>query len=110
MPIKSLEIGTWNINGLFSRTIGVKFLDKDFIKSTEEVDLLCITETHAHKDTIDQLSIPGFKLLGFKNHKKNLKSNTARGGIAIFVKPNIEQLFTVLKSDSLETIWIKLKI
>ena len=70
MPIKSLKIGTWNINGFFSRTIGVKFLDKDFIKSTEEVDLLCITETHAHKDTIDQLSIPGFKLLGFKNHKK----------------------------------------
>ena len=70
MSTRKLKICAWNINGSFSRTIGNKLLDKDFAKMVKEIDLLCLTETHMHRDTTEYLSIPGFQLLGYKNHKK----------------------------------------
>ena len=92
MSKKSLKICAWNINGFFSRIIGNKFLDQDFAKVVGEIDLLCLTETHIYKDISENLSIPGFQLLGYKNHKKNSKSNTAQGGIAIFAKSKVANL------------------
>ena len=74
-----------------------------------DVDVMCITETHMHSEKLEQLNIVGFQLLGYRNCKKNLKSNTAPGGIAIFVKENIFKLFTIKKTDNENVIWTKLK-
>ena len=106
---KKLRICAWNINGYYSRAIGEKFLDQDFKRTLRDVDLVCLTETHIHSGTIEHLSIPRFQLLGYKNHKKNLKSNTAPGGIAIFCKENVANLFTILKTDDEDIVWTKLK-
>jgi hypothetical protein len=65
--------------------------------------------TYIHSETIEHLSIPGFQLLGYKNCKKNLKSNTAPGGIAIFCKENVANLFTIVKTDNEDIVWTKLK-
>ena len=91
---KRLEFAAWNINGCFSRSIGLKFSDPDFEKTLKEVDVVCLTETHVHKGNLEYLNIPGFQLLGHKKQKKNLRSNTAPGGIAIFVKAKVAKVFT----------------
>ena len=109
MLTKKLKICTWNINGYYSRSIGIKLLDQGFRKILRDVDLVCLTETHIHSETIEHLNIPGFQLLGYKNCKKNLKSNTAPGGIAIFSKENVAKLFTVMKTENEDIIWTKLK-
>ena len=109
MLSKKLKICAWNINGFYSRTIGTKFLDQGFIKILEGVDLLCLTETHVHSETVEQLSIPGFQLLGYKNNKKNIRSNTAPGGIAIFCRENVANIFTIINTDNEDIVWTKLK-
>ena len=63
---KKLRICAWNINGYYSRTIGIKFLDEGFREVLRDVDLVCLTETHIHSGTLENLSIPGFQLLGYK--------------------------------------------
>ena len=109
MLSKRLRICAWNINGYNSRIIGIKLLDKEFLRVLRDVDLVCLTETHMHTEILEHLNIPGFQLLGYKNYKKNVKSNTARGGIAIFVKENVMKLFTILKTDNEDIIWTKIK-
>ena len=71
--------------------------------------VVCLTETHIHSENLEHLNIVGFRLLGYKNSKKNLKSNTAPGGIAIFVKENVFMLFTIKKTENEDIIWTKLK-
>ena len=106
---KTLKFAAWNINGCISRSIGLKFFDPDFKKTLKEADVVCLTETHVHEGNLEYLNIPGFRLLGHKNQKKNLRSNTAPVGIAIFVKEKVAKLFTILKSDNEDVIWLKLK-
>ena len=51
----------------------------------------------------------GSNVLGYKNRKKNLKSKTASGGIAILAKEDIAYLFTHVKTENEDTIWAKIK-
>ena len=62
-----------------------------------------------HQEILQHMSIPGFQLLRSKHREKNLKSGTAAGGIAVFVKENIKHLFNVIKIDNEDTIWVKIK-
>ena len=109
MISKRLKFCSWNIHGFKSRQFGVKLRDQDFLTTIKDVDFIGLTETHMHDETLEHLSIPGFHLLGYKNRKKNLKSNTASGGIAIFVRDNLIKLFTIIKSGNEDTVWVKIK-
>ena len=86
MITNTLRVCTWNIHGYYSRTIGNKFEDKEFIKTFDDVDVIGITETHSHEEVNDEINIPGFHWLKVKNELKNKRSNTAPKGIAVFVK------------------------
>ena len=109
MISKKLKICTWNINGYNSRSIGVKLIDKEFLRILKDVDVVGLTETHMHSEKMEHLNIPGFQLLGYKNGKKNVKSHTAPGGIAIFAKENVFKLFKIMKTDNEDVIWTKIK-
>ena len=85
MFTKNLRFCSWNIHDYYSREIGIKFRDPDFLNISKEVDFLGVTETHMNEDNMEHLCIPGFECLDFKNKKKNPKSNTSPGGIAVFV-------------------------
>ena len=78
---KTLEFCSWNIHGYKSRQIGTKFLDQDFLEIIKNVDFLGITETHGHEEILDELNIPGFTRISYKNREKNLKSGTSSGGL-----------------------------
>ena len=55
------------------------------------------------------MNIPGFHRLGVKNQQKNLKSNTAPKGIAVFVREDVKNLFTLVPINNEDAIWVKLK-
>ena len=105
----TLKFCTWNIQGYYSRLIGNKFEDKDFLEWFSEVDVVGITETHVHAEVLDEMNIPGFHRLDVKNQSKNKRSNTASKGIAVFVKESKKNLFSVVDMENEDVIWIKMK-
>ena len=100
MILKKLKFCTWNIHGYTSRQIGNKLHNEDFLEIQKDVDFIGLTETHIHEEILENLSIPDFRLISYKNRNKNLKSNTASGGIAVFVRENLTKLFSVIKNDN----------
>ena len=104
MLLKTLRVCAWNINGFNSKTVGIKLVDQGFLRVLRDIDIVSLTETHMHHETLNYLNIPGFQLLGYKNCKKNARSNTAPGGIAIFVKENVLRFCTIIKTDNENTI------
>ena len=68
-----------------SREIGIKLHCKDFLKALEDADVIGLTETHMHDEILENLNIPGFHRLSYRNREKNTRSNTAPSGIAVFV-------------------------
>ena len=109
MISRRLRFCYWNIHGCVSRQIGIKLRDPDFLNVVNGVDFIGIGETHIHEETLGYLNVAGYKRIGYNNRKKNLKSNTASGGIAIFVKENIAYLFSPMKTEHEDTIWVKIK-
>ena len=67
---KTLEFCSWNIHGLQSRQLGSKFLDPEFLNIIKNVDFLGLTETHIHGEILEDLNIPGFIRISYKNRKK----------------------------------------
>ena len=86
----SLNISFWNIHGFKSRITGNKLIDPDFLSEVQKSDIIGLGETHVYDEIVDSLNIPGFVLVKYKNRTKQLKANKTPGGIAIFVKENLQ--------------------
>ena len=71
--------------------------------------MIGITETHIYDEVLDKMNVPGFHRLDVKNQPKNKKSNKASKGIAVFVKESKKDLFSLVKVDNDDAIWIKIK-
>ena len=73
MILGKLKFCTWNIHGYKSRAIGNKLHNEEFLEILSDIDFIGITETHMHDDILENLSIPGFHLIDFKNRKKKIE-------------------------------------
>ena len=104
-----LNISFWNINGCKSRIVGNKLADPDFLEEVHKCDIVGIGETHIHDEILEELSIPGFILLKYKNRKKSTRNNKSFGGIAIFVKPEIKNIVHPIETENQDIIWFKMK-
>ena len=109
MNSNKLKFCSWNINGYKSRQIGNKLHHEEFFNIVKDKDFIGVTETHMHDEILEHLSIPGFKCVKYKIQKKNLKSNTAPGGIAIFVKEYLAELFSVENTGNEDILCVKAK-
>ena len=78
---RNIKLSFWNLHGYKSRLIGNKLKDTDFLQEIQDSHVIGLAETHIHDEIMDQLIIPGYKLFSYKNGKKNVKSNTAPGGL-----------------------------
>ena len=103
----SLDFCAWNIHGYQSRQIGPKFIDSDFLNQIQDIDLLGLT--HIHDEILEELNIPGFTRISYKNREKNLRSGTASGGIAVFAKAHLANMFNAIKNNNTDSVWVKLK-
>ena len=88
----NLNLSFWNIEGFKSRIVGNKLSDPDFLAEVQNADVIGIVETHIHEEILDELTIPGFVPLNYKNRPKNVKSNISSGDIAIFAKEPLQTL------------------
>ena len=103
-----IKFCSWNIQGYNSRTLGNKFEDKEFLNVFKDKDFIGITETHMHAEVLDKMNIPGFHRFKPKFQLKNKKSNTAPKGIAVFVKHDIKDNFSLVEMNNDDAIWVKL--
>ena len=78
MPVP-IQISSWNIHGFKSKTIGNKFVDRDFLKEIEKDDIVSILETHIHNQNENELSIPGFHCIKYKSRCKDKNTNKGSG-------------------------------
>ena len=109
MITRKFKFCSWNIQGFNSRQLGNKFEDKEFLECFLDIDFVGLTETHMHTEVLEKMNIPGFIRLHFLNEKKNTKSNNAPGGVAVFVKEDLENFFELVKTDNKDVIWVRMK-
>ena len=98
--IHSLKFKFWNINGHKSKVIGKKIQSRDFLKEIEGNDVIALAETHIHTKILEDLFIPGYTLLSYRNNDCNPKSKTAPGGLAIFHKDGHSKYFVPIERDN----------
>ena len=108
-PKTLLKFSCWNIQGRLSRIVGNKLTDPDFLSEIDKSDILGISETHIYDEILDELDIPGFTRLSYKNRKKFKKANRASGGIAVFARTKIAEYLEPFKTNNKDIVWIKLK-
>ena len=57
-----------------------------FLEEIQNSEIVGLQETHIHDDILDQLEIPGFKRIAYKNETLKSPAKKGDGGIAIFIK------------------------
>ena len=102
--MSSLDISFWNIHGHRSQNIGDKLNDPEFLDLLEGRDIVGIGELHAK----EEVSIPGFVNKKQKIRAKNFNGPKVAGGIAVFVREEIDHLVKVVENKSEDTIWVKI--
>ena len=91
---KVINSAFWNIGGYNSRTVGNKLSSTDFSNNICPYDIVGLAETHIHCNILEDLFIPGFRLLSYANRAYNVRSKTASGGLAVFCKNEIAKYST----------------
>ena len=102
---KFLNISYWNIHGSNSKAIGNKLADPNFLKIISRNHIVGLAELH----TNDKISLPGYKLVKQKIRTKKHKGPKIAGGLALFVKHEIDYLVQLIPNDNEDSIWIKIK-
>ena len=99
---------TWNINGLYNKTVGDKTKSDDFLNIISKHDFITITETW----TDDVPNVPGYLktfIAPMKIRKRNISKTYGRksGGICIYYKNEYKNHFEVISSSN-NSIWCKI--
>ena len=106
--INRLSFCTWNINGLYNKTIGDKTKCNDFIQLITKHDFIAITETW----TENIPNIPNYLSFSTAPQKitktKGSKSNGRKsGGICIYYRKNYKNFIELIKTSE-NFIWCKI--
>ena len=104
-----LKYAFWNINGYNSKIIGNKFISRDFLEIVNGCDVIGLAETHIHTGTLEDLVIPGFVRIHYKNRKPHLNGKCGSGGIALFSKVHISKFIIPIQNDNKDVIWVKVE-
>ena len=108
-PNDVLKYAFWNINGYKSKVIGNKFVSRDFLKVIDGCDVIRLAEPHIHSQVLDDLVIPGFIRIHYKNRKPRSNGKCGSRGIALFSKENILKFLLPIQNDNEDVIWVKVK-
>jgi hypothetical protein len=105
-----VNVGVWNIHGLFTninKTKLNKLEDPEFTKRLKSFEILCLQETQCGpKDTL-ALSVKGYNL--FCSHRKMSRIGRHFGGILLLVKEELRPGVKVIDKSNGDKMWIKLK-
>ena len=99
-----ISVSTWNIQGLFHKTLGDKTKNKDFINNISKLDFLFLTETWSNLN----INIPGYK--AFVSDASIPQTDEARrisGGITLLYKSHYEKHVSIAKKSK-NILWCKI--
>ncbi len=103
--MSNLKCMYWNIHCISSTSIGKKYENPEFLNTISKYDIVCLSELHTH----DLISIPGFVLKKQKIRKEKHKGPKISGGIAVFIKLDLANSFTIIPNHNIDSIWLKKK-
>ena len=105
-----LNIGVWNIHGLFSRVNNSKLCKLEetvFLEKIKKIEILCLQETQCGISETTSLSLEGYRLIPFERNKSG--NNRYFGGPLLLIKRGIRKGIKILDSVNGDIIWIKLQ-
>ena len=108
--INLVNIGSWNIHGLFDSINKVKLCklkDEEFVKRLHDFDILCLQEIQCGPSDTVGLSVEGYLLKPF--HRTISKNNRHFGGSLILVKKSVQKGVKFVRDFKGDVIWIKLE-
>ena len=97
-----ISFSTWNINGLSSKSLGDKLLNRDFLSNINHCDFVMLTEIWNRS----KLDIPGFKSFTILSNQKS-PSGRQSGGISFLFKDKFENRITMIQNSN-HSLWCKL--
>ena len=104
-----VDIGFWNLNGIF-RNIGSsrvsKLDDANFTDNVRHLDIFTIAESHIGPNQ-EGLKIEGF--WHFASCRGISANNRYYGGLVLYVKEVLRPGVKIIKSDNPDILWIKLQ-
>ena len=104
-----LNVGVWNIHGLFSNVNKVKINkinDPEFKSRLKQFEILCLQEILCGPDETSSLSIEGYKM--FPIHREISGNHRFYGGSMLLIKNNIKPGVKIVDKMGGDKIWIKL--
>ena len=100
-----ITCGYWNINGHRSSFLGDKLLDKEFLKTISDCDIIGLGEIQSE----GEIDLVGYTRLKQKIREKTFKGPKIAGGIGVYVKNELSHLVEVVPNLCADSIWIKMK-
>ena len=111
IPYNFLNVGEWNIQGIFynvNKTKLCKLADPKFIERLRMFDILALQEIQCGPSETQKLVVPGYRILPF--HRKRSSNNRYFGGTILFIKYHIREGVKVIDNFEGDKIWVKLKM
>ena len=102
MNLQDIQVLSWNVHGLGRD----KLEDTEFIEQFRGSEIIFLYETWANSSSF--LDITGYKCLNFYRKFQNRRAKRSSGGVAVFIKNEIANGVTVVKTVHDSIIWLKL--
>ncbi len=105
--ITMLNIVFWNIQGLCSKTFGLKSTNTDFLNSITNVDMLILTETWCRSDVSTQCPASYSEIIVSSWKLNSIHRGRDSGGLVVWIKNDLAP-FTSPVQQGKNHIWFKL--
>ena len=109
VPYSFINIGIWNIHGLFQKINNLKLCkleDDEVQKRIRTFDIFCFQETQCASKEIKTSMMPGYRLFPFQ--RKISANNRHFGGLLILIKKQLKEGVKIIESCNADRIWVKL--
>ena len=107
IPRTFINIGVWNIQGLFPKVNNVKVCkleDPEILKRIADFDVFCFQEIQCSDKEL-KFNVPGFRKFPFT--RKVSSNNRFYGGSLLLIKSNIKEGVKIIENNNPEKVWIK---
>ena len=109
IPQSFINIGVWNIHGLFQSINKLKLCkleDEEIQKRVQDFDIFCFQETQCGTNDIKQSWMPDYRIFPFE---RNISANNRYfGGSLILIKKKIKEGVKIIENSNSDKIWIKI--
>ena len=107
-PYSFINIGVWNIHGLFLKINNIKLnkLDDEEVQNRiKTFDIFCIQEIQCGTNDTKSVSVPGYHIYPYQ--RKISANNRYFGGPLILIKKQLRDGVKIIESRNADKIWIK---